>query len=117
MRAFRVGAIMRSAMDVPVRITLKDVDLTPALESKIRDRAEKLGHYYDRIVSCHVTVESPERRHHKGKLYNVHVHLHVPGEDLLVTREPSEDLYTAIGDAFDAAKRQLLDFVQRRRGR
>jgi ribosomal subunit interface protein len=114
------NAIMRPAMpenDVPLRITLKDIDQTPALETKIREKAGKLGQFYDRIVDLHVTIESPERRHHKGKLYNVHVHLHVPGEELVVTREPSEDLYVALRDAFDAARRQLLDYVDRRRGR
>ncbi len=101
--------------EFPIRITLKDLPSTDAVEAKLRDKARKLAKYYDRITSCHITVESPERRHHKGKLYNVHVRLRVPGEELIVSREPGEDLYVAIRDAFDAARRQLQDYADRKR--
>jgi ribosomal subunit interface protein len=103
--------------ELPVRITVKDIPLSDAVEAKIREKASRLPRYYDRITSCHVTVESPERRHHKGKLYNVHVQLHVPGDEIVITREPSEDLYVAIRDAFEAAKRQLREYAEKRRGR
>src|SRR4030067_658036 len=39
----------------------------------------------------------------------------VPGSELVVKREPHEDLYVAIRDAFDAARRQLEEHVRRQR--
>jgi ribosomal subunit interface protein len=115
--ALESSAAVNDANDSNLRITVKDIEQTEALETKIREKAGALSRFYDRITSCHVTVESPERRHHKGKLYNVHVLLHVPGEEIVVSREPNEDLYVAIRDAFEAAKRQLQEYVDRRRGR
>ena len=55
-------------------------------------------------------VEVPHRHQHKGVLYNVRIDMTAPGGELVVKREPAEDLYVAIRDAFDAARRQLQEF-------
>jgi ribosomal subunit interface protein len=111
------AAAMNDATDLPLRITVKDIPQSEAIEAKIREKTAKLAHFFERITSCDVTVESPERRHHKGKLYNVHVRIHVPGEEIVISREPSEDVYVAIRDAFEVAKRKLDEWAERRRGR
>jgi cold shock CspA family protein len=49
-------------------------------------------------------------------LYNVRIDMTVPGAELVIKREPNEDLDVAIRDAFDAARRQLEDFARRHRG-
>ena len=56
-----------------------------------------------------------------GNLYEVRVDITVPGEEIVVTREPSphteyRDIHVALRDAFDSARRQLEDYVRRRRG-
>ena len=107
-------------MQLPVQITFRNMEPSPAVESKIRERAAELDRYHDRITSCRVVVESPHRRHHQGKLYHVRVDLTVPGGELAVSREPPEhrafeDVYVAIRDAFDAARRQLEDHARRQR--
>jgi ribosomal subunit interface protein len=104
---------MRSSL----QITGRDFELTDAIKQAVRQRAEKLGDIYENIISCKVMIESPRRRHEKGTFYNVHVDLTVPGEEIMVKREPSEDLYTAIGEAFDAAQRQVQEFADKRKGR
>ena len=104
-------------MDVQLQITTKDLAGSQALEEKIREKAQKLAKLYDHILSCHVVVESPERRHHKGKLYNCRILLRIPGEEIVVTHEPDVDPYVSVRDAFDAAKRQVQDHVDRKRGR
>jgi len=111
------AAAMSDTSDIPVRIAIKDIPQSEAIEAKIREKASKLGRYSDRLTGCDVTVESPERRHHKGKLYNIHIRMHVPGEELVVSKEPNEDPYVAIRDAFEAAKRRLNEYAARRRGR
>ncbi len=71
-------------------------------------------------MACRVVVETPHRRHHQGMLYHVRIDLTVPGGELALSREPAahhahEDVFVAIRDAFDAAVRQLEDYVRRRR--
>lgn len=94
-----------------------DVELTEAIKEAARERADKLDHIYDRVISCNVAIESPRRRYAKGTFYNVHIDLAIPGKEIAVTREPHEDLYVAIGKAFDAAQRQLQEVVEKKTGK
>ncbi len=82
----------------------------------IRQKVRKLEQFSDHIIGCRVMVEAPHRHKHQGSLYNVRIDLTVPGGELVVKREPHEDVYVAIRDAFDAAKRRLLSFARKRRG-
>ncbi len=56
-------------MQAPLQISFSNMDASPAVEAVIREKATKLDGFFDRIVSCDVTVEAPHRHHHKGKLY------------------------------------------------
>lgn len=108
-------------MQIPLQITFKNMESSPAVEDAIRERAAKLEKIYPRITSCRVVIESPHRRHQKGKLFAVRVDMTVPGEEIVVSRDPGrngayEDVYVAIRDAFDAAKRELQDHARRFRG-
>jgi len=103
-------------MKLPIQITARNMSLSDAAKNTIREKAEKLDLFYNNVMSCRVLVEVPHRHQHKGVLYNVRIDMTVPGGELVVKREPHEDLYVSIRDAFDAAKRQLQDFVQRQRG-
>jgi ribosomal subunit interface protein len=103
-------------MALSLQITVRNVSLSEAAEKSIRERASKLDSFYDKITSCHVTVDSPHRHQHKGILYDVRIDMTVPGAELVIKREPDEDIYVAIRNAFDAARRQLEDFVRRQRG-
>jgi len=99
----------------PPRVTVRNVSLSKAAEATIREKAAKLELFCDRITSCRVVVEAPHRRHHQGVLYNVRIDMAVPGGELVVTRESHEDVYVAIRDAFDAARRQLQYYAGRQR--
>ena len=103
-------------MQIPIQITAKNLEMTDAIHDAVMKRAEKLEQFADRITSCRVVVECPHRHHHKGVLYNVHIDLTVPGKELVVTHEPKEDLYVAIKSAFDAARRQLQEYSDKRQG-
>lgn len=107
-------------MQLPVQITFRNVARSDAVEAKIRERAAKLDTYYDRITGCHVTVEAPHRHHHQGKLFQVGIDLILPGTEIVVNRAPQEDhahedVFVAVRDAFDAARRQLEDYARRQR--
>ena len=94
-----------------------DVELTEAIKEAVREGAEKLDRVYNRVTNCSVAIESPRRRNGKGTFYNVHIDLTIPGKEIVVNREPHEDLYVAIADAFDAAQRQLQEVVEKKKGR
>src|SRR4030066_1175632 len=104
-------------MQIPVEISLRDIPHSDAVETRIREKIEKLDRFHERVMSCRVTVESPQQRKHQGKLYSVHIDMKVPGGgELVVNRMQDEDIYVAIRDAFDAAGRQLEDHARRQRG-
>jgi ribosomal subunit interface protein len=103
-------------MELPVQVILRDISHSAAVERYIRERAAKLDGFYDRIMSCRVAVEAPVRHHRKGGPFKVRIDLSVPGAELVVNRQADDDLYVAIRDAFDAARRKLEDYARRQRG-
>ena len=103
-------------MPVPVQIVFHEVDHSEALESHIREKTSKLDSFHPKLMSCHVSVEQPHRHKHRGKLFNVRITLHVPGAELVVNRDQQEDVYVALRDAFNAARRQLEDNARKMRG-
>jgi ribosomal subunit interface protein len=109
-------------MKLPLQIAFRGMPPSDAIKARIEEKAAKLDEFYDRIMACRVIVEAPHRRHHQGKLYHVRVDLTVPEGEMVVSREPHEhhaheDVYVAIRDAFDAAKRRLEDHARRERGK
>ena len=108
-------------MQIPLQISFRNMDPSPAIEAVVREKAAKLDRFFERIVSCDVTIEAPHRHHHKGKLYKVRIDIGMPGNDVHVNQEgpknqAHEDVYVAIRDAFDAAVRQLEDHARKLRG-
>lgn len=113
---------MESPMqNIPMQIVFRDVDPSPAVETKVRSLGNKLGRLFDRILGCSVVIESPHRHQNKGRLYHVRIDLSVPNAELVVSREHAEkhsheDVYVAIRDAFKAIKKQLQHYTEQRRG-
>lgn len=103
-------------MKVPLEISSRNTDLSTAMEDLIREKAQKLDHFYDGIISCRVRVDVPHRSKHSGVLYDVRVDMTVPGAELVVRREPDEDLHVAIVSAFDVAERRLKEYADKQRG-
>ena len=103
-------------MKIPLQIVCRNFELTGAIEEAIQDKATKLGEFHDQITRCKITVAVPHRRSHKGILYNVRVDITVPGGEIVVKREPNENIYVSIRDAFDAAQRKLKSPAEVRRG-
>lgn len=109
-------------MKVPLQVTFRGFSHSDAVESNIREKAAKLEQFYSDIMSCRIIVEAKHHHHHKGNLYHVRIDLGVPNKELVVSHEhhdehAHEDVYVAIRNAFDAAKRQLEDFARKQRGK
>lgn len=103
-------------MQIPLQITMREMDRSDALEAAIQDHAAKLEQFHSRITRCRVTVEQMRKHHQQGRHFAVKVELRVPGREIAATRDHDEDVYVALRDAFDAAKRQLEETVRERRG-
>jgi len=109
-------------MQVPLQITFRHMEPSPALEARIRQRAEELERFFGRITACRVTVESRHQHHRQGNLFEVRVDLVVPGREITVGRDAGlnhahEDAHVAVRDAFDALRRRLEDHVRSDRGK
>jgi ribosome-associated translation inhibitor RaiA len=109
-------------MEQPLQLQFRNLDHSPAIEAAVRKHVDKLKSFNGDIISCRVAIESPHKHQYKGKLYHIVVDVRVPGKEIVVSRAPDdqqahEDVYVAIRDAFDAARRQVQDYVRIRRGK
>jgi ribosomal subunit interface protein len=103
-------------MQLPLQITFRDLPRSDAVEANVREKAEKLDQFYDRIMACRVVLGMVQKHRHQGKIYNVRIDLTVPGGEVVINRDRADDVYVAIRDAFDATKRKLEDFIRHQRG-
>ncbi|MCI0338796.1 MAG: HPF/RaiA family ribosome-associated protein [Acidobacteria bacterium] len=126
-------------MQLPIQITFRNMESSPAVEARIREEAEKFSEFYDHIMGCRVMVEIPHQHRHRGKRFHIRIDLTVPGGEIVVKHEPSlhdsiqqtetekrkkeqeiaaphKEIYVAIRDAFKAARRRLQDYARKQSG-
>lgn len=103
-------------MQIPLQITMRDMDRSDALDTAIQEHAAKLEQFHSRITRCRVTVEQVSKYHQQGRHFAVKIELRVPGRELVATRDHDEDVFIALRDAFDSAKRQLEEAARELRG-
>ncbi len=112
----RVGTLKKEkTMHLQPNITLRNLPQSAAIASHIEKKIDKLNEFYTDIMHCDVVVEQAQRNQNQGKLYNARIMMTVPGERIAVRNSQNEDVYVAIRDAFNAERRKLLDYMQRRR--
>lgn len=104
-------------MELPLELAVRNTTVSDEVKRVVREHASRLDRFYDRITGCRVLVEVPQR-HRIGTpiAYRVRIDLTVPGGEIVVKRQPRDELLTAIQDAFDAAGRRLQDYARRQRG-
>lgn len=108
-------------MKLPLQITFRHTEPSPALETRIRELAARLERFSAHIMRCHVIVEPPAHHRRQGFLYDFRIAITLPdGEIAIRHAHPAdhahEDPYVALRDAFLAARRQLEDYERKRRG-
>jgi cold shock CspA family protein/ribosome-associated translation inhibitor RaiA len=109
-------------MQVPLKITFRNVRKDSATEDLIRKQAAKLERVCDHIISCRIAVEKPQEHQRTGNPFRVRIDVTVPPEhELVVVRDSSEgdlheQLSTVIRDAFGAMRRQLRKLVEKQHG-
>jgi len=108
-------------MQSPLDIQFRNMSASEAVEATVRRRVTKLEHLAGELIRCKVTIEAPHRHHRQGNLFSVSVDLRQSGRELVANRTPQasrehEDVYVALRDAFDAARRQVIKQLRTRRG-
>jgi cold shock CspA family protein/ribosome-associated translation inhibitor RaiA len=108
-------------MKLPLQITFRHMEPSPALEARIRELAARLDRFSAHIMHCHVIVEAPPGHPHQGGLFEVRIDMTVPDKEIAVRRShpmrhSHEDAYVALRDAFRAIRRQLEDYERERQG-
>lgn len=125
-------------MLLPVQVTFRNVEDPAGLEDLVQKEAAKLDRFYDRISSCRVVVERPQRAA-SSKLYHVRIDLGLPKGELLVKHAPTlhgtlqdakadksrkearavltnKTPQRAIHEAFHEMRRRLQDYSRRQVG-
>ena len=108
-------------MQVPLELSFRGLDHTEQIDALIRERAEGLEQYHDRITSCRVSVEVPQEHMESGRKWRVRLDITVPRGNEIVVREEAgkgemhEPLDAVIRDAFDAAERRLTELKEKQR--
>jgi cold shock CspA family protein len=108
-------------MQTQPQISFDDLPVDEAVREAALEHVARLEKTYDRITGCHVVIAQPHRHHREGRLYSVRVDLVVPGSEIVVNRNhpadhAHEDVYVALRDSFDAARRRLEDHARHLRG-
>ena len=126
-------------MSIPVDVTFRGMDPSPAVRSLIDEQISKLERYRGDMLRCHVVIEQPRHRE-RGNPFHVTIYMSVPGEDIVVNHEPqiesalrkagveervksteiatgAKDINVAVTEAFRRARRRLEDHLDRRRGK
>ena len=106
-------------MQLPLQITFRHMEPSPALEARIQELAGRLDKFSADIMRCHVIVEAPHKHQHQGGVFEVTIDLTVPDKEIAIgrshpIRHAHEDSYVALRDAFRAARRKLEDYERER---
>lgn len=124
------------APQLAIQTTFRHMDPSPAVAARIEAEGQKLLRYFDRITRGRAVIVAPHRHRRHGRRYAVHLELTVPGERLVIAHDPSlrlgaadgrptkeaelhgahKDIYVVLRKVFDSARRQLEDYVRRKRG-
>jgi len=103
-------------MKLPAQVNFIGMEKSDALEAVALEKAARLDLLCASLTSCHVSIQVSHRHHHQGQPFSVHVNLSLPGHQIEASRTENEDPYVALRDAFDDAKRQLEETVQKMHG-
>ena len=102
-------------MHTPLRITFQNTPSSDAIRQLIEEQGDHLEQFFGRMTACHVVFKVPDGNHRSSGLYEVTVHIKMPGGTTVdIDRTPGlderfSDPQFAVGDAFRRARRRLQD--------
>jgi ribosomal subunit interface protein len=107
-------------MQIPLQITFRHMDTSPAVETRVREHVHYLEQHFDRITGCRVVIDAPPAHRNKGGPFSIHIDVTIPGREIHVSSERDDraehaDAYVALRDAFEALQKQLDGHTRKRR--
>jgi putative sigma-54 modulation protein len=93
---------------VKVTVSARHGHLNEEQQAQVRDRAEKLLHFFDRLTFIEVTIEFL-----KGEDKSVEVLATAEHKHEFVGRDQGSDLLLALGSAIEKAKHQIKHYKDR----
>jgi len=106
-------------MPSPLTLTFRHIDHSSALEARARELGQRLQRYGERITHCHVIFAGARGAATSSAPFRVQINLAVPGaqihaDSLQFDGTGHKDIYVALRDAFNNAKRQLQELHSKR---
>lgn len=95
-------------------VVYRDFDSSPALNSIIDKRLEKLSRYSDSILHSRVVLDAPHNHKHKGKMFRASIEIDLKGTPLLVSHD-DESVHVAVRDAFETMERRVKEESSKRK--
>ena len=89
-----------------LNITGHHIDITPALQSYVQSKFEKLERYFDHVTNVHVVLTVEKLRH------QAEATVHISGADVFADAVEA-DMYAAIDMLADKLDRQVLKYKER----
>ncbi len=103
-------------MKTELHVLFRGMDASDAVRTSVEKFVAKLEELAQDIVACKVYVELEQKHQHQGRPFGVRIDLTLRGHEIAINKVHNEDVYVALRDAFQAAKRQLQRLVEERRG-
>lgn len=93
---------------LPYQIAFLNLPESKFVKMVVEKKIENLIKHFDNIIRCEVFISLPHKYAHSYRLYDVRIHLFMPGKDVVISQNPENDdvhrkLYVAIRDSFNAA--------------
>jgi len=91
------------------QVTFRGISPSPTVVDVVWKRARKLNEISPQLKGCHVVVEASSHGSQRRVTYRAVVHLTggTNARTRTTRQAESDNLYVALRDAFDAARRQL----------
>ncbi len=98
-----------------IQIMGTNLELTEAIKTHINEKIGGLDKYFDGILEVRVDVGKTTKHHNKGDVFRAEVNVTVPHK-VVRSEAVSDDLYKAINEAKEHAKRELVTYKEKMRG-
>jgi putative sigma-54 modulation protein len=106
-------------MTIPVEVHFHGIEKSDAIEQRIREKVAKLEKHFQRMTSCRVGIEAPQRTPQKPKVFQIKIEIGMPRrKPIVISHErvgshAGEELCLAIREAFEVAMRKVDDTAAR----
>lgn len=95
-----------------IQIIFRTANSSPVAKNYIQKHFDKICQTYNNIKFCRVVIDVTQNRNHLSKLFNVSITIVTPGKQLIVNKNPNENLYIAISNAFSKMDKILNKTVK-----